>query len=386
MTAGPDRDIRGRGFSRRAALQAAWDWIDRHVAPGAPQPLAPAGCAGLCLAADVPAARDWPAADLAAVDGFAVASSDTLGAGSYNPVPLMAAVAVAAGDRLPAGCDAVIPFEAVQTVGPIVEAIDPVAPGSGIERRGAWAGAGSPLLPAGRRLRASDLGLLAAAGPALVPVSPPPRVRLLLAGGPKGGGADLLGPMLSALVARDGGLVEGPERLPADREGLAAAFVRPGADLMLAAGRSGTGLDDAAPPALAAAGSLDLHGIAMRPGGSAGLGLAGGVPVLLLPGEPMAALAAYELLAGRAVRLAAGRPPGLPQATVTAVTARKLVSEIGCVDLHRVRLDAGGRAEPVASPGWPGLAAAARADGFVLIPAESEGVPDGASVTIYRFD
>lgn len=379
------RDVRGRGFSRRSALADAWAWIDGRTAPPPARPLPLADCAGLALAEDVAALGDWPAADRAAADGYAVAAADTLGAGSYNPVPLVGAVAVVAGDPLPPGCDAVIPYESAQAAGPFIEAVDAVAPGSGLERRGAWMTAGSLLLPAGRRLRPADLGLLAAAGYSVLPVVPAPRVRILLAGGPKAGAAEQLGDMLAALVRRDGGTVEAVVPLPADMDALADAFARHGADLILSAGRTGTGPDDASPPALAKVGSLDLHGIAIRPGGSAGLGVAGGTPVLLLPGEPMAVLAAYELLAGRAVRRAAGLPVGLPHATVQAVTARKLVSEIGCVDLHRVRLDGDGRVEPVGSPGWPGLAAAARADGFVLIGAESEGVPDGAAVTMYRF-
>ena len=379
------RDVRGRGFSRRSTLEDAWAWIDGRVAPPAARPLPLADCGGLVLAEAVAAVGDWPAADRAATDGYAVAAADTLGAGSYNPVPLMGAVAVVAGDPLPPGCDAVIPYESAQAAGPFVEAVDAVAPGGGVERRGAWMAAGSPLLLAGRRLCPADLGLLAAAGQRILPVLPAPCVRILLAGGPKAGAPEQLGDMLAALVRRDGGDVEAVVPLPADLDALADAFVQPGADLILSAGRTGTGPDDAAPPALAKAGSIDLHGIAIRPGGSAGLGAAGGVPVLLLPGEPMAALAAYELLAGRAVRRAAGLPAGLPHATVEAVTARKLVSEIGCLDLYRVRLDGGGRVEPVASPGWPGLAAAARADGFVLIGAESEGMPDGVAVTMYRF-
>ncbi len=385
MTAPPFNDVRGRGFSRRSTLEAAWSWIDGRVAPPSARPFPLADCAGLVLAEAVVAAGDWPPSDRAAADGYAVAAAETLGAGSYNPVPLMGAVAVVAGDPLPPGCDSVIPYESVQAAGPFVEAVDAVAPGSGVERRGAWMADGSPLLPAGRRLRPADLGLLAAAGHRVLPVLPASRVRILLAGGPKAGAPEQSGDMLAALVRRDGGDVEAVVPLPADMDALADAFTRPGADLILSAGRTGSGPDDVAPPALAKAGSLDLHGIAMRPGGSAGLGRAAGVPVLLLPGEPMAALAAYELLAGRAVRRAAGLPSGLPHATVLAVTARKLVSEIGCVDLHRVRLDDGGRVEPVGSPGWPGLAAAARADGFVLIGADSEGVPDGAQVTMYDF-
>lgn len=379
-------DVRRRGFPRRAPLADGWDWIDRRVMPPAASILPVAECGGLRLADAVTALGDWPPADRAAVDGYAVAATDTLGAGSYNPVSLTAAIAVSTGDLLPAGCDAVIPYEAAQAIGPFIEAIDAVAPGSGVERQGAWTAAGSPLLPVGRLLRPGDLGLLAAVGHEIVSVLPAPRVRIVIAGGPRAGAPEQAAAMLVALIRRDGGGVEAVESVPADQNALAQAFTRPGADLILSIGRTGTGPDDVAAPALAQAGSIDLHGIAMRPGGSAGLGIAGAVPVLLLPGEPMAALAAYELLAGRAVRRAAGLPADLPHPTVRAVTARKLVSEIGCLDLHRVRLDGNGRVEPVASPGWPGLAATARADGFVLIGTDSEGVSDGVPVTMYRFD
>jgi molybdopterin molybdotransferase len=125
--------------------------------------------------------------------------------------------------------------------------------------------------------------------------------------------------------------------------------------------------------------------VALRPGDSAGMGEAAGVPVILLPGEPMACWTVYEMLGGRAVRRMAGRPEETPLAAVTVVTARKLVSEIGCVDLYRVRVTADGRIEPVASSAIPGLAALARADGYVVIAADSEGVPEGATVTMRRF-
>lgn len=378
-------DVRGRGFSGRVPLSVAQSWIDAQVSALDPRAVPLAGAAGLVLARPVVSDAALPPADRAVRDGFAVAAADTLGAGSYNPVLMAFAQPVQAGQPLPEGCDAVLPAEAAQSVAGLVEAFDSVAPGSGVERRAAAAAAGIELLPAGRRLRPADLGLLGAIGFMEVPVVPPPRVRILLAGGPRDGN-EALAAMMVALVRRDGGLPEVVGPLVADRAGLAEAFAAPGADLVLVAGRTGVGEEDVAPLALADAGALALHGIAMRPGDSAGLGLAGGVPAVLLPGEPMAALATYEHLGGRVVRRRAGRPAGLPHPVRQAVAARKLVSEIGSDDLYRVRLTADGLAEPVASPAMPGLAAAARADGFVMIPAESEGVAAGAAVTIYLFD
>ena len=154
--------------------------------------------------------------------------------------------------------------------------------------------------------------------------------------------------------------------------------------MILVAGRTGTGADDEAPPALAKLGELAIHGIALRPGGSTGMGLSGATPVLLLPGDPLACLCAYELLAGRLIRNLAGRSPELPHPVQMAKVGRKIVSAIGFVDLCRVRL-VDGCVEPVASVEFGGLASAVRADGFLVIPAPLEGYAPGTEVKVHLY-
>lgn len=389
MTGFEFQDVRGRGFSRRMALLDAQAAIDAACPPGMPR-LVPVGEArGLCLAAPVTAPGDWPDADRAARDGMAINAADSLGAESYNPISLPLAWELSAGEPLPPGTNAVLPVDATLRSPVGVEAVEGLPPGAGVERRAAALSAGAHLLPLARALRPSDLGLLSGLGVRAVLAHPSPRVRILLLGGPRTGG-EALGAMLSELVRRDGGLPERRGPVPADAdavvEALRAASVDGGADLVLTAGRTGVGGDDVAPVALAAAGRVDWHGVALRPGDSTGFGDVGGVPVLLLPGEPMACWSAYAVLGTRAVRGRGGRSvDGLGRA-VAAVTARKLVSEIGSVDLHRVRFTEDGRVEPLASPMTPGLAALARADGVVISPAESEGVPAGATVQVWLLE
>lgn len=375
-------DVRGRGFPSRTSLADAVRWLDTHTARLPAEDAAPAP--GRVLAAGIAAPADLPPESRATRDGVAVRAEATLGAGGYNPILLDAgqAVPVSAGEPLPAGADAVLPVEAAQPSPLGIEVLDALPAGSGVERRGEQAPQGAPLLPAGRVLRPQDLGLLAVLGVGDVVVVRRPVVRILLAGGPRRG-AEADAAMLAALVERDGGR---PERYgPHDREALAAALGEPGADLVLVCGRTGLGADDVAPLALAEAGALHVHGVALRPGDSTGLGLVGTVPVVLLPGEPGACAAVYDVLAGRAVRRLAGRPADRAGALVRVPAARKLVSEIGFAEVYRVRI-VGGAAEPVASAAVPGLAAVARADGFVLIPAESEGVPAGAEVAVAMYD
>jgi molybdopterin molybdotransferase len=157
--------------------------------------------------------------------------------------------------------------------------------------------------------------------------------------------------------------------------------------VILLAGGTGPGSDDAAAEALAAAGTLAIHGCALQPGETAGLGrTAAGVPVFLLPGTPVACLWAYEMLAGRAVRRRGGRDPALPFPTLSMTLARKLVSTIGTTEIHPVRRCGRDAVEQAETFSETGLAAASRADGFVIVPAESEGVAEGAVVTVHLYE
>lgn len=393
-----DADIRLRGFTDRASLPEAVAWIDRHSSRLESEDVALDEAAGRVLAAPVLAPADLPRRDRAAVDGYAIRAAETVGAGDYNPLlftchvgpgalPAGSASLVLAGGALPSGADAILPFEAVRRGDAAIEVFAAVADGFGIERRGQQVRQATPLFASGRALRPQDLGLLAALAFPGVTVVRRPRIRLLTAGAKSANGetpADANTAMLRALIARDGGIVAATEAAPRSRAALAQALAAPGEDAVIAVGRTGAGADDEAPLALADSGALALHGVAVRPGGSVGLGSVAAVPVLLLPGDPLACLCAYDLLAGRLVRRLGGRGAALPYATREVEIGRKIVSSIGMVDLCRVRL-VDGRAEPAASIESGGLASAARADGFVLVPEALEGYAPGARITMYDY-
>jgi molybdopterin molybdotransferase len=196
---------------------------------------------------------------------------------------------------------------------------------------------------------------------------------------------DANSPMLRALVARDGGRIERHARLGDDPGGIRAALVDPGADVILVSGGSSVGAEDHAPRLLAEAGELAIHGVAMRPSSPAGVGRIGATLVFLLPGNPVSCLCAYDFFAGRAIRLRGGRKADWPHAVRQGVVARKIVSSIGRVDYCRVRFADGG-VEPLATSGAAILSSTTRADGFVIVPAESEGYGPGAEVTVYLYE
>jgi molybdopterin molybdotransferase len=380
--------IRMRGFAARASLDEAWAWIDTRIEPLGTETVEPFDAVGRIAAREIAAAGDLPALDRAARDGYAVRAADSVGASDYNPIPLGLTGAlspVSAGDAVPEGTDAVVAVEQTRSDTGTVELVTAVAEGEGIERRGDDIAAGTILLPAGRLVHPADAALLAALGVADIPVIRRPVVRLAAVGSELEPSTDLDTPMLAALVARDGGIVERHPPLPDDEAAIRDFLARPGADLVILCGGSGLGTNDRTAEALAGAGMLAIHGIALRPADSISLGEAAGVPVTILPGSPAACLCAYEIVAGRAVRRLAGGSADFPFVRRSLTTARKIVSPGGWADFCRVRFTADGRVEPLGSGGNTSLSSIVRADGFVLVPAEQEGFPAGSTVPVHLF-
>ena len=123
----------------------------------------------------------------------------------------------------------------------------------------------------------------------------------------------------------------------------------------------------------------------MRPSSPAGLGRIGEALVVLLPGNPVSCLCAYDFFAERAIRKMGGRSTDWPSRRSVEPLARKLVSAIGRVDYCRVRQTPEG-IEPIALSGASVLSSTTRADGFVVVPEMSEGYGPGSSVTVYWYD
>jgi molybdopterin molybdotransferase len=191
--------------------------------------------------------------------------------------------------------------------------------------------------------------------------------------------------MLEALVSRDGGEpVTGPI-VPDRREAVREALTTSGEDVLLVSGGSSVGTEDHAPVILAELGELAVHGVAMRPSSPAGLGFLRGRPVFLLPGNPVSCLAAYEFFAGPAVRRLGGRGWDWPHRRGRLPLARKIASAVGRVDYVRVVVR-DGRVEPLATSGASVLSSTTRADGFVIVPADSEGHAPGEVVEVYWYD
>jgi molybdopterin molybdotransferase len=400
------------GFARRHTVRAALEWLDAHLHLLGAETVPLSAAAGRVLAAPVVSNIDVPGFDRATMDGYAVVADDTEGASSYNRTPLKVvgtampgapfvqtmhrgdAVRIMTGAPRPCGSDAVLPAEFVE-VGDDpsrIAAISTVSPGKNIGRCGEDIAAGTVVLSSGRVLRPQDLGVMSSIGVGEVPVVRRPRVRLVVTGNellPAGSRprdfliTDANGPMLAALIERDGGIVDCPGLVRDDADAIRNAL-NAGADIVIVSGGSSVGIEDLAPMLVAAQGQLAVHGIAMRPSSPTGLGRIGERLIFLLPGNPVSALCAYDFFAGRAVRALGGRSKEWPYRSIRAPLARKISSQIGRVDYARVRIESG-RVEPLSVSGASVLSSTTRADGFVVIDDDSEGFPAGAEIDVWLY-
>ena len=398
-------------------MAQALGWLDAQLQPLEAESVPLGLVAGRVLASPVASDVDVPGFDRATMDGFAVVAASTEGAGPYSRLPLTVigasmpgrpfdgairsgeAVQVMTGAPMPAGADAVLPAEFVEAdanspaeAGHHVIAAASVSPAKNVGRRGEDILRGTAILDRGRVLRPQDVGILSSVGHAQVSVVRRPRVRLVITGNellpagsrPRGFQiADANGPMLSALVERDGGVVDFPGLVRDDRQAIVDALTAD-SDIVIVSGGSSVGIEDMAPSLVAELGELAVHGIAMRPSSPTGLGRIGRRLVFLLPGNPVSSLCAYDFFAGRAIRALGGRTADWPYRSIRGTLGRKISSPVGRLDYARVTI-VNGMVEPLAVGGASVLSSTTRADGFVIVDDDSEGFAEGSEVDVWLY-
>jgi molybdopterin molybdotransferase len=365
----------------------------------------------------VRAPHDLPGFARSTVDGYAVRAADTFGASEGLPsyldvagavamgtAPDVAvapgvAVAIPTGGAIPPGADAVVMVEHTQeAMAATIEVVRPAAPGDGLVRADEDAAADAELVPAGRPLRAEDLGLLAAAGVTELRVHARPRVAIVSTGDEVvppdtadlaiGQVRDATAVALGALVRDAGGAPEPQGIVRDDRAALSAALrdAVGSADIVVVSAGSSVGARDQTAAVVAELGEPGIwaHGIALRPGKPTLLADCGDVPVLGLPGNPRSALVVFRLLGMPVVRLVGGVTQPPPEPSTRARLARDVPSAAGRLDIVQVAVDDG-----VASPLFGAsalLSILTAADGYVVVPDEATGLPAGSEVdvTLYR--
>jgi putative molybdopterin biosynthesis protein len=352
--------------------------------------------AGLVTAGPVWAVRSSPPFDAAGMDGIAVRAADTFGASETTPVCLPAAAydVVDTGDPMPDSRDAVVMREHLHYQRDAAEIRSAVPPYQHVRSIGEDVSAGELLLPEGHRLRAADVAAAAAAGATHLLVRRRPVVTILPTGdevrpiGASAGAGEITdtNSLMLATQAREAGCEARCLPIePDDPERIATAVKAAvtGCDLLIIVAGSSAGRDDYTARVVAEAGTLAVHGVAVRPGHPVVLGVVGGTPVLGAPGYPVSAALTFDIFAEPLLAELMGAPPRRrPRAA--ARLARKLASPLGLDDWVRVRLGVV-RGAMVATPlprGAGVLTSLVRADGLLVVPAGLEGHHAGEEVDI----
>lgn len=368
---------------------------------------------GRVLAAPVVAAQALPPFDNSAMDGYALAGRIEAGEG-YRLVGRAAAgepfrgelrpgeaVRILTGAVVPSGTTAILRQEDAELGPSTVRCRAVPVEGANLRRAGEDVAMGEALIPSGTRLETEHIALLAALGVATVRVRRRVRVAVLSTGTElrqpgetlvEGAIYDANRAMLLSLLDRAGteaidcGIVPDHPLALADRLFTASES----ADLVITSGGVSAGeTDHLRAAALRAGGSLDSLHIALKPGRLLGLGRIGRAVLLGLPGNPLAALAAYLLL-GRPLldRLAGAAPRPLPLRTATAGFARK--ADPIRTEFFPARIrgeDHLGR--PVVEPTGPTGAARLRpllaAEGFCVLAPSAQAIAPGDRVPYLAF-
>jgi putative molybdopterin biosynthesis protein len=409
--------------------EALGKWFDRCASEGASKPL-PAETVkvidslGRVTAEAVIASISSPFYHSSAMDGYAVRFPETFGASERTPKAFLLgrqAVPVDTGDSIPDGFNAVIMIEDVniqtgrqsqsgrpeiqnnrqspqatyhEYEGESIEIIAPATPWQHIRVIGEDLVATELIISENHKIRPVDIGAMLAGGHTEVQVRRRPRIVIVPTGSEivepgsvlkKGDIIEYNSRILSGLVSDWGG---DPVRFgiaPDDLKGLKEAIldaVNTGDMVVINAGSS-AGSEDYTAEAVRDLGEVILHGVGIKPGKPLILGWVKGKPVFGIPGYPVSAYITFTLFVKPLMYKMQGLELPEPE-TLKAMLSRQIASTPGQEEFVRVKVGKVGDryiATPV-SRGAGVLMSLVRADGFIRIPAMSEGIGSGAEVHV----
>jgi molybdopterin molybdotransferase len=365
---------------------------------------------GCVLAQDMVAESDIPAFASSAMDGFAARASDIASALVDEPVTLRIvghapvgeqpdatvgggeAIRIATGAPVPAGADCVVPIEHCVVQGDEVLVLRSFPEGRNVRPTGQDVEAGQVLVPAGRRLSAPELGMLASSGHASVVVYPRARVVIISTGD------ELVEPgkvrdansytLYGAL--RDVGAIpyvagitrDEPEALKEEVLGLVAR-----ADCFISSGGVSVGERDVVKKAFFRRGEIDFYRVAMQPGMPQGFGMIDDTPYFGLPGNPVSVFVSFEVFIRPALLKLMGRRD-IFRPEIWAVVDGDITGPREKVMFARVKVWREGGQWRATSTGPPGsnlLSTVTRANGLAVIPVGTETAEAGSRVRVMLF-
>lgn len=368
-------------------------------------------CLGRVLAEDVVSDENIPPFDRSTVDGYAVLSSDTFGAGESIPSMLSLTgeilmgeeaetalssgecVRISTGGMLPAGADSVSMVEHTeQMIDGTCLIFKAVSPFQNVTKAGDDVKIGQTVISKGTRITSRHIGILCAIGITEVECVRKIRVGIISSGDeivpvgekvPMGKIRDVNSLFLASLMKENGcdATEYGIVRDAFDELYNALQKAADECDVVLISGGSSAGAKDMTAAVIDKNGEVFFHGIAVKPGKPTIFGKVKGKAVFGLPGHPAAAYLIAKTVVMNLLRFLSKQVS--KELTVTAEITESISSNHGREELVPVIFEKG-KAQPLFfKSGLVSLLSSA--DGFVVIPRNREGLFKGEKVTVYLF-
>jgi molybdopterin molybdotransferase len=366
------------------------------------------------LAEDVTAQEDLPRFNRSAVDGYAVRAEDTTGASQTQPLLFRLpegeeladtahreAKQIWTGNPIPKGANAVVMLEKTKKVEAKLEVWTQAASFDNIIRQGEDIKKGEVAVQAGTRLKPYHLALLSALGNSEVKVIEKPKIAILATGNELAKAGEerserqiwesnrtLLTGMCCELGAEplDLGLAKD------DVDEIAESIVLglKVADAVITTGGTSVGGLDLVPEAVNKVGKpgIIVHGIAIRPGMPTALAMLEGKPVMVLSGNPVATITGFEVFARPLICKLFGMKTEEARPTIRAVMTNRITTALGRKNFVRVNVFQKNdelQAEPISAKGSSSLSTMTKANGYVIVPENREGLRQGETVTVHLF-
>jgi molybdopterin molybdotransferase len=371
---------------------------------------------GCVTAADVAAAVDLPEFASSGMDGYALRAADVTAASPEQPAELKVvgramigqhpeatvgmgeAVKIATGAPIPGGADAVVPVENTEGENGLVRVFEPVDEGRHVRPQGEDVRIGDVLVPAGKRIGAPEIGLLANAGVPHPLVHPRPRVIVFSTGDelvpptetPSFGQVrdanayTLFGALreAGAMPVMAGIVRDDPEQL---KEAVLSYEIQ--ADAFVSSGGVSVGERDVVKAAFYRHGDVSFSKVAMQPGMPQGFGFLEGKPFFGLPGNPVSVFVSFEMFVRPAILKMMGRA-NLGRPEVSAILRDAIegpTDKSVFIRVHVARGADGWTATPTGGRGSNLISTVARANGLAVLPPGVGSIDAGERVTVFLF-
>jgi molybdopterin molybdotransferase len=364
------------------------------------------------LAEDVIAREDLPRFDRSAVDGYAVKAEDTIEASQFKPKILRItaedeicngqAKHVWTGNPIPKGANAVVMLENTKRIDEKIEVWTSVTPGENISKKGEDVSKEEIALKAGTRLKPQHLGLLAALGIAEVNVFEKPKIAILATGNelveisekPKEDQIFEVNRLVLSSLCHELGAE--PINLGIAKDDADEIFkkIKTGlekADTVITTGGTSVGVSDLVPEAVNRIGKpgVIVHGVAMRPAMPTALAMVNGKPIIILSGNPVAAIIGFEVFMRPLICRMLGLKLEERRPLVKAKMTRRISTFLGrktFVRVHVFQRNEEFFAEPISARGSGIISTMTKANGYIIVPENREGLEEGENVSVHLFD